>query len=128
VQTGTLVKLVRVLMLGPLVTILSVGAARRLANTGGTRRALTVNQVVPWFILGFLALAGLRSAGLLPVAALPAVAWASNALTIVSMAALGLGVDLRTVAKAGPAVTATVTLSLVLLILVSLGLIRVLAI
>ncbi len=39
------------------------------------------------------------------------------------MAALGLGVDVRTVAKAGPAVTATVTLSLLLLVLVSLGLI-----
>jgi uncharacterized integral membrane protein (TIGR00698 family) len=128
VQMGTLVKLVRVLMLGPLVTVLSVGAARRVAVSGGARRKMTVNQVVPWFILGFLALAGLRSGGLIPAAALPPVSWLSGALTIVSMAALGLGVDVRTVAKAGPAVTATVTLSLLMLLIVSLILIRVLGV
>ena len=125
VQTGTLVKLIRVLMLGPLVMLLALGAARR-ASASGPRERLSLNQVLPWFILGFLALAGLRSVGLLPGAALPPVAWLSTALTIVSMAALGLGVDVRTVAKAGPAVTATVTISLVLLMLVSLALIRVL--
>ena len=124
VQTGTLVKLVRVLMLGPLVTVLSLGMARRAA--GGAARRLPLNQVVPWFILGFLVLALMRSAGLLPGAALPWVGTVSGALTIVSMAALGLGVDVRTVARAGPAVTATVTLSLVMLVIVSLVLIRVL--
>ena len=123
VQMGTLVKLVRVLMLGPLVTILSVGAARRHMAAGGPARRLSVNQLVPWFILGFLALAALRSAGFIPAAALPPVAWLSAALTVVAMAALGLGVDVRTVAKAGPAVTATVILSLLLLLCVSLVLI-----
>ena len=125
IQMGTLVKLVRVLMLGPLVAVLSLGAARRAATVGGHVR-LSINQVAPWFILGFLVLATIRSLGLIPAAALPPVAWLSNALTIVAMAALGLGVDIRTVAKAGPAVTATVTISLVLLLLVSLGLIHVL--
>ena len=123
VQTGTLVKLVRVLMLGPLVMVLSLGAARQAAASGGVRKRMSINQVVPWFILGFLVLAGLRSAGLVPVAALPAVAWLSGALTVVAMAALGLGVDVRTVAKAGPAVTMTVVLSLLALMGVSLGLI-----
>ena len=126
VQTGTLVKLVRVLMLGPLVTILSIGAARHAANAGGPARRMTLNQVVPWFILGFLALATLRSLGVIPTAALPPVAWLSGALTILSMAALGLGVDVRTVARAGPAVTATVTISLAALLLVSLALIHIL--
>ena len=42
----------------------------------------------------------------------------------VSMAALGLGVDIRAVAKAGLRVTGAVTLSLVVLGLISLGLIR----
>lgn len=126
VQTGTLVKLVRVLMLGPLVMVLSFGAAQRAA--AGARRKLSLNQMMPWFILGFLALAVLRSAGLIPTAALPPLAWASKAFTILSMAALGLGVDVRTVAKAGPAVTGTVILSLVMLLAVSLGLIRILGV
>jgi uncharacterized membrane protein YadS len=126
VQMGTLVKLVRVLMLGPLVTVLSVGAARRVAISGGVRRKMTVNQVVPWFILGFLVLAALRSAGVIPAAALPPVAWLSGALTIVSMAALGLGVDLRTVAGAGPRVTGAVVASLAALGVIAWTLIRVL--
>ena len=66
--------------------------------------------------------------GVLPSAALPVVAWLSGTLTIVSMAALGLGVDVRTVAKAGPAVTGTVVLSLLMLLGVSLALIRVLGV
>ncbi len=48
----------------------------------------------------------------------------ANALTIVSMAALGLGVDVRSVVKAGPRVTLAVVASLAALTAVSLGLIR----
>lgn len=125
VQVGTLVKLVRVLMLGPLVTILSVISARR-PQTGAVRPRMSITQVVPWFIVGFLALALMRWAGLVPPAVLPWVSTVSGALTVVSMAALGLGVDVRSVARAGPAVTLTVILSLGLLLLVSLALIRVL--
>jgi uncharacterized membrane protein YadS len=49
-------------------------------------------------------------------------------LTTVSMAALGLGVDVRVVAKAGVRVTAAVTASLIVLGVISFGLIRLLAI
>ena len=87
---------------------------------------MRVDQVVPWFILGFLVLAGLRSAGLVPGVALPLVRDVSGALTVVAMAALGLGVDVRTVARAGPAVVVTVVVSLVALVGASLGLIAVL--
>ncbi len=79
--------------------------------------------LVPWFIIGFLALALLRSLDLVPHPALVPIATVSNLLTVVSMAALGLGVDVRTVAKAGPRVTAAVTGSLLLLGAISLALI-----
>jgi uncharacterized membrane protein YadS len=49
-------------------------------------------------------------------------------LTPISMAALGLSVDVRVVALAGPRVAAAVTLSLVMLGVISFGLIRVLQI
>ena len=65
-------------------------------------------------------LAGLRSAGLLPAAAVDAANHAAGLLTVVAMAALGLGVDLRSVAVAGPRVTAVVTLSLCLLAAIAL--------
>jgi len=139
VHMGTLVKLVRVLMLGPVVLGLSV-LTRRMRDetdetvphvTTGDRPApgrLALHKMVPWFIVGFLALAALRSADLVPHATLGPVAVAANLLTVVSMAALGLGTDLRMVARAGGRVTAAVTLSLVVLGAISLGLIRLLGI
>lgn len=70
----------------------------------------------------------LRSAGLIPQAALHPIAATANVLTIVSMAALGLGVDVRSVAGAGARVTLAVVASLAALTAVSLGLIRILGI
>lgn len=118
VQVGTLVKLVRVLMLGPVVLGLSLVAGR----AGGKKPPLS--RLVPWFILGFLGLAGLRAAGLLPEVALGPIGAVASVLTVLSMAALGLGVDVRVVARAGLRVTATVVLSLLALGVAALGLIH----
>lgn len=121
VQAGTVVKLVRVLMLGPLVLGLTLyGGALR-----GQGRAVRVplRRLVPWFIVAFLVLAGLRSLGALPPPVLLITAWASAVFTVLSMAALGLGVDVRAVARAGLPVTLTVVLSLAVLGLASLGLV-----
>jgi uncharacterized membrane protein YadS len=46
-------------------------------------------------------------------------------LTIVSMAALGLGVDVRVLTNVGGKVTAAVTLSLLLLLAMSIGLVHI---
>jgi uncharacterized membrane protein YadS len=46
-------------------------------------------------------------------------------LTVVSMAALGLGVDVRVLANVGGKVTAAVTLSLMLLLAMSIALVQV---
>jgi uncharacterized integral membrane protein (TIGR00698 family) len=136
VQIGTLVKLVRVLMLGPVCLVLSL-ITRRLRQapgeapphvTAGERPAagrLALHRLVPWFILGFLALVAARSVGAIPHAALAPMARIAGLLTVISMAALGLGTDLRVVARAGGRVTAAVTLSLLGLGLISLALIRV---
>ena len=122
-QVGTVVKLVRVLMLGPVVLGLSL-LAPRLQGSRARARGPRLHELVPWFIVGFLALLALRSAGLIPAAALPGVKSAATLLTTVSMAALGLGVDVRVVARAGGRVTAAVVLSLLVLGAISLALIR----
>ncbi len=83
---------------------------------------------MPWFIVGFLALMALRSAGLMPHVALAPIAAAADWLTVISMAALGLGTDVRTVARAGLRVTAAVTGSLLVLGAISFGLIRLLGV
>jgi uncharacterized integral membrane protein (TIGR00698 family) len=128
-QLGTLVKLVRVLMLGPMILVLTLVTRRR--NDGGTAPTagrMPWHKLVPWFIDGFLLLAVLRSFGLLPEVVLAPAATAATALTVISMAALGLSTDLLSVAKAGGRVTAAVTLSLLVLGVISFGLIRLLGI
>ena len=126
-QVGTLVKLVRVLMLGPLVLALSLGMSGRAA-AGGSRRLPPLGRLVPWFIVGFLALATLRSLGLVPEAALAPIATTATFLTVISMAALGLGVDMRVLGRVGGRATAAVSISLLLLAAISLGLIRLLGV
>jgi len=122
VHIGTLVKLVRVLMLGPVVLILSV----MTRDKGGRRPA--VSQMVPWFIVGFLLLLALRSFGAIPEVALKPAQAVANGLTIMSMAALGLGVDVRSVLRAGKQVTSVVVLSLLVLAAISYVLILLLGI
>jgi uncharacterized integral membrane protein (TIGR00698 family) len=128
VQIGTLTKLVRVLMLGPVCVALAF-LAPRLREAGDTADAIVrpkLAQLVPWFILGFLGLVAARSLGLVPAAAVAPASHLATMLTIVSMAALGLGCDIRTVARAGGRVTAAVVLSLLMLGAVSWALIRLL--
>ena len=122
-QIGTLVKLMRVLMLGPIVVALALLAPRL---QGGGRRTATVGffRLVPWFILGFLALSVLRSLDIVPATVAGPLTAVTGFLTVVSMAALGLGVDVRVLATVGGRVTAAVTLSLMLLLAISIGLIH----
>ncbi|WP_457107742.1 YeiH family protein [Methylobacterium sp. P5_C11] len=126
-QVGTLVKLVRVLLLGPVVLALSL-IAPRLPAEGATGKAAPGRpgffKLVPWFILGFLALATLRSLGLIPDAWILPASRLAGFLTIVSMAALGLGVDVRVLAQVGGRVTLAVTASLAVLLAIAVLLIR----
>jgi uncharacterized integral membrane protein (TIGR00698 family) len=121
-QIGTLVKLVRVLMLGPIVIGLSLFVASRRNNEKAA--AISPFKLVPWFIIGFLVLAALRSFELVPDAVVPLVTKAAVLLTVLSMAALGLGVDIRVIATVGGRVTAAVTLSLLVLLAISIGLVH----
>ncbi len=125
-QIGTLVKLVRVLTLGPVVLGLSVfgRSLRKESGAGAQARPINPFTVVPWFIVGFLLLAGLRSFAIAPDQAIGPLTRIASFLTVVSMAALGLGVDLRVLGHVGARVTAAVTLSLLVLLATSLGLVQ----
>lgn len=132
-QTGTLIKLVRVLMLGPVVLTLSLAAAWRRdrgaeARPGNPLCGAPLGRLVPWFIVGFLLMMGARSLGLIPAAALPPMDQAATALTVVSMSALGLSTDARAVARSGPRIAVAVTLSLLVLLGLALGLVLLLSV
>jgi uncharacterized integral membrane protein (TIGR00698 family) len=120
-QVGTLVKLVRVLMLGPVVLFFAL-------NHRTNQRSLTVATALPWFIIGFLVLAALRSAGFIPENAASQLKMVSSWLTILAMSALGLGVDLRALRKVGRSMVLAVSLSLIALVAMSVGLIKLLSI
>lgn len=115
VQTGTIVKLVRVLMLGPVVIALGL-----LRGRSGTR--LGFGRLVPWFIVGFLAAMTLRSLDLVPPAGIAAANVGATLFTLVSMAALGLMVDVRGVLRSGGRVLAAGLLSLLAIALLGGGL------
>lgn len=128
-QIGTLVKLIRVMMLGPVVACIALSTrGLRGDRSAATSRVTGFFTTVPWFIVGFFALATLRSLSLMPEGAVFPLQKTAGLLTVMSMAALGLGVDLRVIGRVGGRVTAAVTLSLLFLLLVSLCLVHYVAV
>jgi uncharacterized integral membrane protein (TIGR00698 family) len=123
-QVGTIIKLVRVLMLGPVVLGFSLFSARLRPAQSRPNLRPRVHEFVPWFIVGFLLALAARSLGLIPLALLPGITRTAAVFTTVAMAALGLGVDVRVVARTGLRVTLAVSGSLLVLGLFSYALIR----
>lgn len=121
-EVGTLVKLVRVLLLGPVVVFFAL----RRHKIG--EQKLAPGAFVPWFIVGFIALAAGRSLGFIPAEVAGPVREVSRWMTVAAMAALGLGVDVRVLGRVGGRVVAAVTGSLIVLITLSATLIVLLGI
>lgn len=106
---ATLVKLVRVALLAPLVFVLAAGYARRHT----TRMRVHYTRLIPPFIWGFIAMALLNTAGLLPVLEFRhaeallrvplshALSQAGSWILTLAMAAMGLEVDLRFLSQVG---------------------------
>ncbi|MPY97051.1 MAG: putative sulfate exporter family transporter [Actinophytocola sp.] len=96
VATAAVVKLSRVVLLAPLVAGVSV-LQRRDGATSSRRLPL-----VPVFVLGFLAMIGVRSTGLLPDVALDVTATVTSLLLAGALFGLGCGVRLRELVRTGP--------------------------
>lgn len=126
-QTGTLVKLIRVMMLAPVIFCIGLLGDRGPGQSSSGRK-IEWARLIPWFIFGFLALMTLRSSGMIPDQAVNPIEAIATALTIVSMAALGLSVDISTILSSGGRVLAAGTLSLGLLVGISLVLLHLLGI
>ena len=114
VTMATLVKLTRVTLLAPLVLVTALWVSRRASGAGVSKKKKSLLAHLPWFVWGFMALLCLRSMGWLPVfefnnqadgmvrismsELLPAIAkW----LLAISMAAIGLQVQLKPMLKTG---------------------------
>ena len=121
-QVATVVKLARVLMLGPVVVFLSLRRRRGSATTTRT------TSLLPWFVVGFVLLAIVRSMGWLPEIAISTARVSAQWLTIAAMAALGLSVDFAAVKRVGARVAIAAVGSLLALVVMVIGLISALGI
>ncbi|MGP3950099.1 YeiH family protein [Streptomyces sp. 7N604] len=105
---AVLVKLMRVMLLAPLVagTALAVrrrgGARNATGGPAGARRP----PLVPLFVLGFLAMAALRDTGRLPGAVVEAGGAAQEVLLAAALFALGSAVHLPSLVRTGARVAA----------------------
>jgi uncharacterized integral membrane protein (TIGR00698 family) len=114
-EVGTLIKLIRVLLLIPL--LMFVARQHRGVRAG----AVVPGGVFPPYIQLFLLVALLRTTGLMPDLAIQPAQAASHALTVVAMAALGLSVEVRRLREVGWRTAAAAGASLVVLSMIALG-------
>lgn len=121
IEVGAMIKLVRVLMLGPMCLALGLIAPRLDAGgREGPVRRPALRYLVPWFVVAFLVLLTARSLGWIGEELAEPIGDVVKVLTVLAMAALGLGVDPRGLVKAGPKVAATAVLTILLLIVIAL--------
>jgi uncharacterized integral membrane protein (TIGR00698 family) len=95
---ATIVKLTRSLMIIPITLVLAVLFSRK----NKTQNHFNFIKVFPWFILGFLLAAVVRSLSLLPLSVTSSLAWGGKFLIITAMAAIGLNTNIKAFIKAGP--------------------------
>jgi uncharacterized integral membrane protein (TIGR00698 family) len=107
-NTAVIAKMVRVMMLAPFLIALSAYLSRsredRTAQTDATARGGSEKPgriVIPWFALGFVAVAGLNSLALLPKPVVSAAIELDTVLLAMAMAALGLTTHVSAIRKAG---------------------------
>lgn len=103
--TAVVVKLTRTLMIVPISLGLAVGEHRRARAAAGSegRRAPAVRwtRLVPPFLVLFVVAAGVNSAGVVPAAWQPGLAWTARLLTAVALAGVGLLTPVEGLRRAG---------------------------
>jgi uncharacterized integral membrane protein (TIGR00698 family) len=95
VETGTITKLARVVLLAPAVLALGLWARRGLGAGG------PVKAPMPWFAFGFLAMVAVASTRMVPAPVIDTSKLLVPVMLAASVAALGLNTDLRALRAQG---------------------------
>ena len=119
-QIASLVKLTRVLMLGPVVALFAWIFRNADAEETASSGRPGLSKFLPWFVIGFIALALLRTASLIPDDLGTLAKEISRVMTAIAMAGLGLSVDVRSVRSSGSRVALVVVGLTILLVTMSL--------
>jgi len=101
---ATAVKMGRIALLVPVVLFLALRQRSKLGSSSNASRGL--HKLLPGYLLGFLALATLRTLGWLPEGLANALAQAAKILLTVAMAGIGLQLQLKVLLRQGPAALA----------------------
>ncbi|HEX3589306.1 MAG TPA: putative sulfate exporter family transporter [Pseudonocardiaceae bacterium] len=97
VAAAVVVKLSRVVLLAPMVAAVGVAERRRRPVAGGRRP-----PVIPLFVVGFLVMIAIRSAGVLPAGLLTVTSTATTLLLAGALFGLGTTVRIPTLIRTGP--------------------------
>ncbi len=98
-NVSIIVKMIRVMLLVPVLLVLGVWVSRRGKSTGESGEKGKVN--IPWFAVGFLVVIGFNSFNLLPTALVDAINYFDTFLLTMAMAALGAETSIDKFKKAG---------------------------
>jgi uncharacterized membrane protein YadS len=99
-DTATLVKLMRVAMLAPVILVASF-VIRRFADDRATSGQPKRPPLMPFFVMGFLALAALNSAGFVSAGMSDLAGKISRWALLVAISAVGMKTALKTVLEVG---------------------------
>ncbi|MFZ4690522.1 MAG: YeiH family protein [Polymorphobacter sp.] len=97
-ETATIVKLARVALLAPVLGVIALMFPAQLEITGGKAKI----AIVPWFVLGFFAVAGVNSTGVIPAQVSHFAAETAAWMLAVSVAATAIRSPLGEILKTGP--------------------------
>lgn len=122
---ATLVKLTRVVLLGPLVATLTVIQIITRLNTfprteNKKSESINISSYTPWFVMGFIFLLILRSFDILSEEIGNHVRQIAGYIFIVSMMGIGLDVNIRDILNVGPKIAFTIIAVLIFMISSSL--------
>jgi len=96
---ATIVKLTRTVLLVPLAV--GIGLAAGVQQGKQTGQKMNVWKMIPWFVLGFLAMAVLNTVGIFPAAIVKALTELAKFLIVMVLASVGLGMSLTQMRKLG---------------------------
>ncbi len=97
---ATIVKLTRTLFIVPVVFVFSWIYAKK-ETPSQTAAKVDIRKIFPWFILGFLAVVGIRSTGHVPDNIVTGMSFLSKLFLSMALAAIGLKTSLKEVAGVG---------------------------
>jgi len=95
---ATIVKLTRTLFIVPIVLIFSLIYAKKESQTASKAN---IGKIFPWFILGFLAVVGLRTTGLVPDNMITGISFLSKFFLTMALASIGVTTSFKEIKNVG---------------------------